>query len=62
MGKGLIRKKEIKRRHKRREKLWKLRRKYALVKTRDEKDKILEKVGRISPLLSEEKFLKPAGK
>lgn len=42
---------------KRREKLRKLKEKYKLAKTEEEKKKILEKVKRIAPWLSEEEFL-----
>jgi hypothetical protein len=59
MKKGQVRKTEIHRRRKRREKLRKLRSRYSLAKTNQEKEKILEKVKRIAPWLSEEEFLEP---
>ncbi len=47
------------RRRKRREKLKKLREKYKLAKTDQEREKILEKVRKIAPWLSKEEFLNP---
>jgi len=52
-------KKIFERRRKRREKLKRLREKYKLAKTKVEKEKILEKVRKIAPWLSEEEFLNP---
>jgi len=49
--------KTIKRKRKRKAKLKKLREKYKLAKTKEEKEKILEKVKKIAPWFSEEKFL-----
>ena len=57
MKKGQIKKTEINRRRKRREKYRHLRAKLAAAKTEAEKKKILEKVRRIGPWLSEEQFL-----
>ena len=57
--KGQIRKTEIHQRRVRKEKLKKLRAKFTLAKTSQEKEKILEKVKRIAPWLSEEEFLEP---
>lgn len=54
--------KTIEKRRKRREKLKKLREKYLLAKTKEEKERILEKVRKIAPWLSEEKFLAPLKK
>jgi hypothetical protein len=51
--------KTIEKRRKRRAKLKKLREKYLLAKTKEEKEKILEKVRKITPWLSEEEFLAP---
>jgi hypothetical protein len=62
MKKGQVRKTELHQRRKRKEKLRKLRSKYALAKTNQEKEKILEKVKRIAPWLSEEEFLEPLKK
>jgi len=50
--------KDVKKRRKRREKLSKLREKYALAKGEEEKEKILDKVKRIAPWLSVEEFIK----
>jgi hypothetical protein len=47
----------IQRKRRRKEKLRKLRKKYKLAKTEQEKKKILEKVKKIAPWLSEEEFL-----
>lgn len=49
---------EIRKRKKRREKLAKLRDGYSLAKTKGAKEKILEKLKKIAPHLSEEEFLK----
>jgi len=43
---------EIKKRQKRRKKIKKLKQKYLLAKTKEEKEKILEKIKNISPLYS----------
>ena len=56
---GPTRPKYIRRKRKRREKLRKLREKYKLAKTQNEKDKILEKVWKIAPWISKEEFLSP---
>jgi len=48
---------EIKRKQKRRKKLKKLKEKYFLAKSKEEKEKIIEKIKRISPHLSIEEFL-----
>ncbi len=48
---------EIRRRRKRKEKLEKLRKKYQEAKAEEEKRKILEKVSKIAPWLSQEEFL-----
>ncbi|MCD6574747.1 hypothetical protein J7K97_03600 [Candidatus Aerophobetes bacterium] len=53
---------DIVKRRKRKEKLRKLRIKYSLTKTDEEKEKILEKVRRIVPWLSLEEFLEPLKK
>ena len=53
---------DIVRRRKRKEKLRKLRIKYSLAKTNEEREKILEKVRRIVPWLSLEEFLEPLKK
>ncbi len=57
--KGQIRKTEIHRRRVRQERLKRLRTKFALAKTNQEKEKILEKVKRIAPWLSEGEFIEP---
>ena len=62
MKKGQVRKTELHRRRKRKEKLGKLRKKFLLAKTSQEKEQILEKVRRIAPWLSKEEFLKPLEK
>jgi len=54
--------KTIEKRRKRREKLKKLREKYLLAKTKEEKERILEKLRKIAPWLSEEEFLAPLKK
>ncbi|MCD6284055.1 hypothetical protein J7J12_02245 [bacterium] len=54
---GPTRPKYIRKKRKRKEKLRKLREKYKLAKTQDEKDKILEKVWKIAPWISREEFL-----
>lgn len=54
------RKLQIKTAHKRKRKLAKLRQEYLKAKTKDKKEKILAKVGKIAPQLSEEEFLAPA--
>ena len=54
--------KTIEKRRKRREKLKKLREKYLLAKTKEEKERILEKLRKIAPWLSEEGFLAPLKK
>ncbi|MEN2985510.1 MAG: DUF6800 family protein [Thermodesulfovibrionaceae bacterium] len=56
MGRRLIDRELRKRRH-RREKLRKLREKFKLARTEEEKAKILQKVSKISPLLKIEDFL-----
>lgn len=56
MSKRLI-DRELKKRRLRREKLRKLREKFKLTKTEEEKKRILEKVSRISPSLKIEDFL-----
>lgn len=56
MGRRLVDRELIKRRH-RREKLRKLREKFKLAKTEEEKAKILAKVAKISPSLKVEDFL-----
>ncbi len=53
-----VRQREIRQRRNRKEKLKKLREKYLSAKTPEEKAKILEKVAKIAPWLSEEEFLK----
>jgi len=53
---------DIVKRRKRKEKLRKLRIKYSLAKTDEEREKILEKVRRIVPWLSLEEFLEPLKK
>jgi len=53
------RKSEIRRRRKRREKLAKLRRRYAAAKTEAERAKVFEKALRISPTITREEFLAP---
>jgi len=50
---------QIKIKQKRKVKLAKLRDGYALAKTREAKDKALEKVQKIAPWLSKEEFLTP---
>ncbi len=55
----LLRKIEIHRRRVRREKLKKLREKYKSAQTEEEKKKIIEKMKKITPWLSEEEFLAP---
>lgn len=50
------------RRQKRREKLKKLRAKFALAKNNEEKERILEKVRRMAPWLLSTEFLKPLEK
>lgn len=52
------RKFQIRAKNKRKKELKKLRSQYLKAKTNSEKEKILEKVSRISPLLSKEEFLK----
>jgi hypothetical protein len=56
MKKGRIRQTEIHQRRKRRSNLKKLRAKFAAAKDKKEKEKILEKVRRMAPWLSEEEF------
>jgi hypothetical protein len=58
MKRGQPRKTEIHQRRKRKEKFRQLRAKFALAKTDQEKEKILAKVKRIAPWLSQEEFLK----
>jgi len=53
---------KIKKAQKRAKKLARLRRLYTEAKTREEKEKVLEKVTKIAPWLSEEEFLKPLQK
>jgi len=50
---------EIKKRQERRKKLAKLRELYSKTKSKKEREKILEKVAKIAPYLSEEEFLAP---
>jgi len=54
-----IRFNELRQRRNRKQKLKKLREKFVLAKTKEEKEKILEKVFKIAPRLTEEEFLKP---
>jgi len=54
-----IRFNELRQRRNRKQKLKKLREKFALAKTKEEKEKILEKDFKIAPWLTEEEFLKP---
>lgn len=56
------RKLQIKIRHRRKKKLAKLRQAYLVAKTKEEKEKILAKVSKIAPWLSEEEFLAPVKK
>ena len=51
------RERELERRRRRRLKLKKLREKYLAAKTKEEKRKIIEKALKVSPFLTEEKFL-----
>lgn len=51
------RKQKIKIQHKRRRKLAKLRQAYSSAKSKEEKEKIWEKVKKLSPQLSQEEFL-----
>ena len=53
---------QIRIRRKRKQKLKKLRQKYAEAQTISEKERILEKVKRIAPWLSREEFLAPLKK
>lgn len=50
---------KIKQGQKRRRELAKLRKKYSQAKTKTEKERVLEKVFRIAPFLSEKEFLAP---
>ncbi|MGE4554913.1 MAG: DUF6800 family protein [Candidatus Paceibacterota bacterium] len=54
-----LRANQLRQKRKRKQKLKKLREKYILAKTQEEKEKILEKVFKIAPWLTEEEFLKP---
>jgi hypothetical protein len=54
--------KTIEKRRKRKEKLKRLREKYLLAGTKEEKERILEKLRKIAPWLSEEEFLAPLKK
>lgn len=56
------RKIQIKTAHKRKRKLAKLRQQYSKAKTKEKKEKILAKVSKITPWLSEEEFLASAKK
>ncbi|GAB6184044.1 DUF6800 family protein [Thermodesulfovibrio hydrogeniphilus] len=56
MSKRMVERALIKRRH-RREKIGKLREKFKLAKTEEEKKRIIEKVSRISPSLKIEDFI-----
>jgi uncharacterized protein DUF6800 len=56
---GFSRRPEIRRRRTRKEKIAKLRRRYAATKSEPDRKKILEKVRRVSPTLAAEDFLKP---
>lgn len=49
---------EIKKKQKRRKKITKLREKYFITKSQEEKEKILQKVQRLAPHLSIKEFLK----
>lgn len=48
---------KIKKNHRRSKKLFKLRQKYQKAKTKGERQRVLEKVFKIAPWLSEEEFL-----
>lgn len=54
--------KQIRKKRKREEKLRKLREKFKLAKTNQERQKILDKVGKIAPWLKVEDFLAPLQK
>lgn len=56
------RKMQISQRRHRSEKLGKLRAKYTKTESEMEKEKILEKAGRVAPWLTEKEFLAPADK
>lgn len=56
---GFSRGPEIRRRRTRKEKIAKLRRRYAATKAEADHKKILEKMRRVAPTLSAEEFLKP---
>ncbi len=56
---GSSRKPEIRRRRTRKEKIARLRRRYAATKSEADRKKILEKAQRVAPTLSAEQFLKP---
>ena len=53
------RKSEINRRRTRRQRLVKLRRRYASAKNENERSQVLEKLTRVSPAVSREQFLAP---
>ncbi len=54
-----VRRNELHARRVRRRRLKQLRERYAKAKTSGEKEKIMEKVGRVAPSLSSEQFLAP---
>jgi hypothetical protein len=54
-----IRRNELHRRRVRRQRLKKLRERYARAKTNAEKEQILQKVSRVAPCVSTEEFLAP---
>jgi len=56
------RKIQIKTARKRKKKLAKLRQQYSVAKTKEKKEKILAKLSKIAPLLSQEEFLAPRKK
>ncbi len=56
---GFSRGPEIRRRRARKEKIVRLRRRYAATKSESDRKKILEKVQRVAPTMSAEEFLKP---
>ena len=59
MPKGRLHETELKRRRKRREKIVKLRKKYLMAQTEEERRKIIEKALRVNPFITEEEFLRP---
>ncbi len=62
MKRGQVSKTIIHRRRVRKRKLRYLRKKYSLAKSNQEKEKLLEKVRKIAPWLSQEEFLKKSQK